>query len=296
MIDFIKLHWGDKYILEKHVVKQGNFEELLMVLEKHSGEIRYPYTTELMGMKIGITKKTGYLKNSLHKSYNLRNTQVSQNYNNFTYSQLCDVIEYLVLKVANTNNSKITQLEFGLNIPLDTSAENVITSNILFHKLKGANHNRTYFGRGKLKQFDYFNYGIKIYDKAKQYRLPTPILRFEIKFINSVEFQKVGVFNIIDLKNKKNLRLLFLFLKHRFDELTIIDSYTKRDMNKKDWNLLRKYTNQLFWEEELRKKSRQTKSRHKAKFERLLVENNLLKTKKNLKKLIMKKFIYLINN
>ena len=296
MIDFIKLYWQDKNRLQSHVLNEGNFEEVNMVLEKHSSEIKYPYTTHFTGMKVGLTQKSGYVKNSIHKSYNILKTGKEHNYNDFTYSNICEEIEYLSSRLVDLDKSRITQLEFGLNIPIDTPAENIIRRNVIMHKLKGANHNRQYFGRGEFKQFDYHNYVLKIYDKAKQYRLNTNVLRFEVKYIKAIDFQGLGIFNIEDLKNKMKLRKLFLLLLKRFDELTIIDEYGDSEIQKKDLNNLKKYSNPAFWEEELRSKTRQTKSIHKKKFERILNKYSLLEIKKSIRSLIIQKFIYSINN
>jgi len=296
MIDFIKLHWQDKDRLQSYVLKEGNFEAVNMVLEKHSGQIKYPYTTHFTGMKVGLTQKSGYVKNSLHKSYNILKTGIEHNFNDFTYSNICEEIDYLSSRLVDLSKSRITQLEFGLNIPIDILAEVLIRRNILMHKLKGANHNRQYFGKGELKQFDYHNYVFKIYDKAKQYGLDINVLRIEIKFIKSKDFQALGIFNIQDLKCKMKLRKLFTLLLERYDELTIVDDYLDSWLNLKDLSALKKYVNPAYWEEDLRSKTRQTKSVHKEKLEVILNKYNLLKTKVVLRNLLTQKFIYLINN
>lgn len=296
MIDFIKLYWNDKDRLQSYVLSEGNFDEVNMVLEKHSGQIKYPYTTHFTGMKVGLTQKSGYVKNSLHKSYNILKTGIEHNFNDFTYSSICEEIDYLGSKLVDLDKSRITQLEFGLNILIDIPAEFLIRRNILMHKLKGANHNRQYYGKGELKQFDYYNYVLKIYDKAKQYGLNANMLRLEVKFTKSKDFQALGIFNIKDLNDKLKLRKLFLLLLERFDELTIIDDYLDSWLTLKDLNTLKRYVNPSYWEVDLIDKTRQTKLRHKKKFEAILNKYNLLKTKSILRSLLIQKFIYLINH
>lgn len=295
MIDFLKLYWRDKSKFEAFVLEEGNFEEVLKVLELHSGEIRYPYKAAFSGMDIAIHKNSASVKNSIHKSYNIVNEEEDQNYNDFTYSRLCESIDYISSRLTDMDNSGITKLEFGLNLLVEIPAERLIRRNILMHKLKGANHNRQYYGRGELKQFDHHNYAIKIYDKAKQYDLSSNIIRVEIKFVKAVDYQRLGVMNVEDLKVKKNLRSLCLLLLKRFDELTIIDNYSGSDIEPSDLNQLIRYSNPSFWEEDLRDRSRQTKFIHKRRFEVLLAKYELLKTKEYLRGLIIRKFIHLIN-
>lgn len=295
MIDYIRLHWRNKFRIEKHVIKEGNFEELFQIYESHSGEIRYPYTTSFYGMSIVLTEKYGYVKNSIHKSYNIRHNEESHNYNDFTYANLCEQIDYIINRLTDIESSGITQLEFGLNIPIGVNAEDIIEKNILMHKFKSANHNKEYYGTGKLKQFDHYNYVFKIYDKAKQYGLITNIIRIEIKFMKAKEFQAIGVFNLVDLKNRTILCQLFFLLLKRFDELIIIDDFIHIEMVNEDLRLLRKYSNTRFWEIELKDKHPNTRSRHKDKFLSLLKKYDLLKIKTLLREQLIRKFINLIN-
>ena len=301
MIDFIKIHYRDKRSFEPFILNEQHFEYVEKTVEYHTGEIKYPYRTRYESMDYGVSEKTGYIKNSLHKFHNVIKNNGDHNYNNFTYSNLCDSIDLLLKKMVEPESTTITQLEFGLNIRTSIPAEEIIRKNILMHNYKGANHNRKYYGKGELKQFDYHNYFIKIYDKAKQYkkefRLKQNILRFELKFTKAVEFHKVGIFNIFDLKDKAKLRSLFILLLKRFDELTIIDDIDNMNlMNSQDMNNYNKYLNSRFWESLSEENKRQTKSRYKKDFERIQEEFSLNQTKQSLRNLLTQKFIYLINN
>jgi len=297
MIDFIKIHYSDKSRLEPFVKNAQNFVDLDMVLEYHSGEIRYPYRTKLDNMQVTLSENSGSVRNSIHKLFNLLKNSIEHNYNDFTYSNLYQTINYLSNKIIDSNTTKITQLEFGLNITVSTPAENFIKKNILMHNLKNYNHNRKYYGKGELKQFDHHNYFIKVYDKAKQFQLNENILRFEIKFIRPVEFQKMGIYCLEDLKDKSKLISLFKYLIKRFDELTIIDEFNS-DMigNEIDYNKLIKYINPNFWNEELENKSRQTKANYNKDFKRILIRYGLLKTKLYLRLQMINKFRFLLNN
>lgn len=296
MIDFVKLYYSDKSRLEAFVLNPENFETVDAVMELHTGELKYPYKTKLGIMDVGISEKSGYVKNSLHKLYNHNTIGEDQNHNDFSYSSLCKTIDYLSKKIIDVDSTMLTQLEFGFNIKVNRRPEEIVRRNIIIHNYKGGSSN-DYRGRGELKQFCHNNYIIKCYDKGKQYQLNDNILRFEIKFIKAVEFNKLGIFNIGDLKSKLLLRNLFLYLIKRFDEITIIDDFDELSIPiKKDYDELSRYANPNFWSEELKGVHQQKKARHKKLFYNLLEKNELLKTKAFLKKSLYKKFFYLINN
>lgn len=296
MIDFIKIYWKDKDVLEDFVLNENNFEEVFQCLEKHSGEIRYPYVVKFDGMKIVISAKSMCVKNSIHKSHNYLHEGLEHNYNDFTHSDLCKHIDYVKSRLTDVENSHLTQLEFGLNIPVNIPAESIIDNNVLMHKYKGASRIEDFNGGGKLKQFQHSNYAIKIYDKAKQFRRANNILRVELKFLKARDFQAIGIYKIDDLKDKKKLKKLYTLLLKRFDELIIIDNYDPSKIDEESLNLLRKYSNPNFWGVELNNKSRQTKTRHKKRYDQLLNQHNLQKTKSYLRSLIVDKFTHLINH
>jgi hypothetical protein len=296
MVDYIKIYYQDKSRFESFVCNPENFEEVDAILGLHSGRIKYPYCTEFSGMEVRVTSKHGYVRNSIHKAYNDYTIGENHNYNDFGYSKICEAIDYISSKLVDVDRVKLTQLEFGINIETPVSASDIIRQNVLMHKLKGPNHNRLFNGMGELKQFDYHNHFIKIYDKAKQYRLNYNLLRFEVKFIKAKEFQKLGIFHLPDLKNKLLLRKLFLNLMLRFEEMTIIDNYADRDISPADLNKLCRYNNPNYWEQGIAHLTPQTKMRHSRDYLRLLQKYDLLKTKVLLQKLLLKKFIYLINN
>jgi len=301
MIDFIKIHYRDKRDFESFVLMEGNFENVTGQFDTHTGEIGYPYKTKFETMDYVISKKTGCIKNSLHKFYNKVVLGQDQNFNDFTYSNLAFSISQLLKKMVNVSETRITHLEFGLNILVQIPAEEIIRKNILMHNLEGFNHNRQYYGQGELKQFDRYNYFIKIYDKAKQYRkeykLKNNILRVELKINKSREFHKTGIFNLLDLLDKINLEKLFSLLLERFDELTIIDDVENfNHFTDKDKIIFKEYVNPRYWENLLELKKYQTRHRNKINFERIQSQYSLNQTKQELRALLVEKFNYLINN
>lgn len=297
MIDFVRINYKDKSIIEPFVCNKENFEELYTVLEYHSGEIKYPYSARIGCMDIGINDKCVYVKNSIHKLYNELQSGEAHNYNDFKYSALCSTISYLDGKLTDVKSSRLTQLEFGLNIKLPIPAEKMITDNIILHKLELHNHNTTFDGNGQYKQFDYCNYYLKIYDKAMHYGVDENIIRFEVKHKTSKSFNPMGVYNLHDLKSKKLLQNLFDDLLMRFDELTIIDNILDdTKITKKDKRKLESYLSYSYWEKLSNRENRNRKAIEKLAFQNLLVKYNLLKTKTFLRRSLIRKFNELLNS
>ena len=297
MIDFVRINYSDKSVIEPFVCSRENFKELHTVLEYHSGEIKYPYSASIGCMDIGINDKYVYVKNSMHKLYNELQGEEAHNYNDFKYSALCNTISYLSEKLTDVKSSRLTQLEFGLNIKLPIPAEKMIIDNIILHKYKLHNHSTTFDGNGQYKQFDYHNYYLKIYDKAMHYGIDENIIRFEVKHKKSKSFNPLGVYNINDLKSKAVLKNLFKDLLKRFDKLTIVDSIpTDSKITDKDRNKLESYLSYNYWMKLSDRKDRNIKSREKKAFQDLLIKNDLLKTKAFLRVSLIQKFTELINS
>jgi hypothetical protein len=296
MIDFVRLRYLDKSMIEPFIFSKDNFNVLHAKLECHTGEITYPYTTNIGNMEIRVNDKSVYIKNSLHKLHNKLISDKSHNYNDFSYSELCETINYLGSKLINVNETRLTQLEFGLNIKLPLPAEDVIKNNIILHKFALHNHNEQFNGKGEYKQFNHYKYYFKIYDKAKQYNIEEHIIRIEIKYKNSKGFNSLGIVNINDLKKKKLLKALFDDLLKRFDELTIVDNIpSEMKISNLDKQKLERYLSFNYWIKLSERVNRNKKHREKIAFQKLLIKYNLLKTKTLIKEGLNNKFRELIS-
>lgn len=296
MIDFIRIQYKDKSVIEPFVMLEDNFKELTTTLVYHTGEIQYPYKVSIKNMDISVNRHFVYVKNSLHKLNNVLSGDGNQNHNDFGYDSLCKVIDFLCANLVGLDHADITQLEFGLNIEVPKPAEVIIRENIIMHNYKGCSHNTTFQGRGEFRQFDYSNYYIKIYDKAKQYKVDKNILRFEVKFIRKKEFNKLDVRFIDHLKSKESLGLLFQYLLKRFDEMVIVDDMNDVDIPSEDCRLIESYLSSRFWDEIISNGNRNKKAEHKKVFNGLLIKYDLLNMKREMKQFLEDKYQELINN
>lgn len=296
MIDFIRIQYKDKSVIEPFILSDTNFKDLHVCLEYHSGEIKYPYLAKLENMDIIIYDKSVYVKNSLHKLKNYRQGNGDQNHNDFNYSELVLEIDYLCKKLVDLNSADITRLEFGLNIDVHKSAKDIIINNVLMHNYSGDNQHKKFNGKGEYKQYENSNFYIKVYDKAKQYNRYSNILRFEIKFINKKEFIPLGIKYIGDLKNKTNLESMFSYLLKRFDEMNIIDTLNSENIPLEDYKSLEMFTNSSFWDKMKDRKLRNKKMSLKKTFNDLLFKYDLLQTKRYIRSQLENKFKFLLNN
>lgn len=308
MVDFIKLLWRDKTLYEQFLLDENKFPDLKASMSYHTGVIEYPYKDNLEHFVVGVSARQGYLKNSIHKDYNSRLLGEEHNYNDFSYSNLCESIDYLSktipcllpmshLEFSVVNiGSKLTQLEFGLNINMgNLNVTDFINNQVLMHNYKSHDVFKTFNGRGTYKQFNHSEYAVKIYDKGKQFNLMSNILRFEIRFHKSRALEKLGIFKLTDLKNKHKLRLLFLELLKRFDEMLIVDDVTNLRLTYQQYCLLTRFKSAEYWQFQRASRSRMTISRNKNKCQEFLTQLNINQSKYLLKNKIMRKYSELIN-
>lgn len=248
MIDYFKVLYPQKKDLEKFLMDKTRFTNTVNNQCFFTKEVIPGFRAKFNGLRCSSAFKWASVRGSIHKMFNISNGNGEQNHNDFTYSNFIDACEILEGKIPKICLQQLNVLEIGVNIPVPCSPERIIDLNVLMHKEEPYNHDKEYNGDGKLKQYDYNEYVLKIYDKGKQYNLEKSILRFEIRFIKRRLLQKLGIDCLEDLKSKPKLERLSKLLLKRFDELVIIDNYSARkDITNKDAILLDRYANPIWW-------------------------------------------------
>jgi hypothetical protein len=295
MIDFVRVRFNYKNEVEDYITTEGNFDEVTMGYELHSETTKYPMRTKFVNMDLVVTEHTGYMKNSLHKFHNCKTEGNDHNHNDFSFENLQKVINELTQKLPFLEDSRITQLEFGFNIETEIPAEEIIKNSLFLYRGKLYNHNKQFRGAGEYLQFDSTNYCIKIYDKAKHYKVKGKnILRIEIKYVEKSELTRLKITKLTDLLDKSKLQVLFNDFIKKIDEMIIIDSYDSIDILPKDKEKITRYSNPKYWTNLSNR--RMTKSNHKTDFKRLLTKYSLNTVEQFIKDSVNKKFQYLINN
>lgn len=295
MIGYIKIYFErvpDINALFKGGISINPFTTLI---ETPSGRMKYEYNAQHLNMKSTIKEESGWVIGSLQVSHNIMNEEF--NYEDLTYSNLVKITDYLADKIVDVKHSSITNLEFGLNIIPNSTYSDILSINILMHKLNGYNHNKRSNIKGMLRHFEYTNFHIMIFNKAVQIDVSENVLRFELRLIRSVELKKLGIYTLLNLKDKDvliNLKNLFM---EKFEELTIMDNFKDRiDIPDEIKTKLNDYVSPTYWLDLSKRFGRQTKSRHKKDFEKIQSDYNLNQMKEEIRNSLNMNFYKLYNN
>lgn len=295
MIDNVKLFVKDKHSFESHILNNG-LAELSSKLNYYTGEVsEYPKRGKDLNLDISITNNLGTVLGSIHKYNNISSDKGNQNYNDFSFCQIQEVILGLIEKYNIAGDTSITNLEFGFNLKIEKNPKIIIDNNLLMYCFKAHNKDLKYRGNGDYKEFQLTDYRFKVYSKSKQFKLATNILRIELKITRKRLLQQLNIYCMEDLLDYNNFLSLFEFFIGKFEGLMLIDEFDADSVPENAYNRLIKYTNPNYWITIKAKKSPKVIYRLKKDFNNLLNKYNLLKTKSELRKKLNSKFIELLN-
>ncbi|RTY89636.1 hypothetical protein [Flavobacterium sp. GT3R68] len=296
MIDNIKLFVLDKHRLENQIINNG-LVELSTTLNYFTGEVEeYPKRGKDSNLNVTITLHSATLLGSIHKYKNIMEGKGDQNHNDFNFDEIQDVIRGLIKKYHIEKDTKITNLEFGFNLEVSKDPQLILDNNVLMNNYIAPNKNLKFSGRGDYKEFQLTDYRIKIYNKSKQYKLKTNLLRIELKIINKRLLQKLKINCLEDVMDKEVINRLFKLFMERFEGLCIVDFFDTGKVPQNDCDKLNKYTNPNYWIRIKSEISPKRISALKRDFNYLLNKYELLKMKKAIREKLNSKFIELINN
>lgn len=142
------------------------------------------------------------------------------NYNNFSFTNIVEVVDEISNLFEIDINSELNNLEFGVNIRLPFEPK-LILDNLVTHKGKNFSH-VTKHGQN-YHQCQHSQFIIKMYDKSLQFGLSDNVLRFEIKVTTMQFLQRSGIYikSLKCLKNKSVYEPLGRLLSRLFDEILI---------------------------------------------------------------------------
>jgi hypothetical protein len=294
MIDNVKLFVLDKHSFENHIVK-GKVIDLNTKFNQMTGEVEdYPKRGKDGNLNVGITLNTACILGSIHKYHNIMMDRGNQNFDDFYYSQIETEIRGLIKKYSIENDTSITNLEFGFNLAVEKDPQIILDNNILMNNFKAPNKNLKFLGKGDYKEFQMSDYSIKIYNKSKQFKLKSNVMRVELKITKKRFLQLLGVYELEDLLDKNILELIYSRFMELFEGLIIIDCFSPEIIPENDYNKLNKYTNPSYWIRIKSEKSPRVISRLKKDFFILLNKYELLKTKNQIREKLNNKFFELI--
>lgn len=300
MIDLVKAHSVESSKLENYINSSSKKGRILKKIDSEDNDF-LKKDMMLFNLNLKVTdKNNAYIENSLHTFFNLVIKDEEQNYDDLHFCDLVCSINILEdMLNLNLEEFALQNLELGFNIDLGSCPTKFLEENLLMYKLKEPCVNQKNNKTLKQKVFVYQNYKIKIYDKSLESKLKISspnILRIEIKYLTSKEFNKFGIFNLGDLKDLNNINLVFDDFMDKFEKLTIVDSYKGNlSTSRTDRGNLIKYTNPNYWNDTRKNNSKGTLYNRKGRFDVILESNNLLTTKNRLRELIIEKYNYLAN-
>lgn len=279
MIDFIKI-WIDlngKQYTNPSIEFTGEYNTT-------TGEIKPSYYAKYKNINIktlfkhknGIyTPNLLEIKGSLHYLSN----NGEHNYNFFEYSNLINsIFELLQLLQIEPERMKIKNLEYGVNLNLETDTTQIL-NNLLLHQNKPFTDATDKDGF-KYKQCAHAHYIVKAYNKGAQFKLPTNVLRFEIKYLKSYLFNQYGIYTILDILDIDKLRLLHDDLIKKWSECIMYEP----PINKP--NELNKWSNILHWG-----KLKKDKDRNLFSDNRKIFDNYIVNETANLNSGILKNIV-----
>lgn len=294
MIDNVKLFVLDKHGFENHIVN-GKVIDLSTNFNQMTGDIEeYPKRGKDGNLNVGITLNTASISGSVHKYHNLMTGKGNQNHNDFYYSQLETEIRGLIKKYSIENDTSITNLEFGFNLAVEKDPQFILDNNILMYTFKAPNKNLKFSGKGDYKEFQMTDFILKIYNKSKQFKLESDVLRVELKITKKRYLQLLDVFELEDLLNKDILKAVYGRFMKLFEGLIIVDCFNPETIPENDYNKLNKYTNPSYWIRIKADKTPRVIYRLKKDFLILLEKYNLLSTKNKIRDKLENKFSELI--
>ncbi|TVZ26796.1 hypothetical protein JM83_1786 [Gillisia sp. Hel_I_86] len=291
MLDYIRFYITDKESFDFRIEKKKPVG-LFSKIDRETGEyLEFPKIGIFQNMELRIAKKSTYIKGSLHKMQNMNNGLEKQNYDILNLCGNYRALDTLVDKFSiRPGETTITNLEFGLNIPLEYDPSLFIENSIMWD-FKAPSKISFFGGAGYLKEFEKNDYSLKIYNKSKQYKLSENILRIEVKIIKKRKLHDLGIFSLEDLYESESYRRLFKFLIEQFDKLLMIDFLILRKALREDEiHILKQYTNPHYWLNLQKDLSQNGYYKRKRKCNEFITNYSFDKSKRKVKRLLDKQF------
>lgn len=190
------------------------------------------------------------VKGSFHKNH-FRSIEYPSgaNFQPFTYDQLQAEILNICNKLSlDLSKAKIQNLEVGINLPVDFNVMEYFQKNLLLYKVKtfepwGEKRGVSIGFQCKLSQFS-----VKLYDKALQFGLAKPLMRFELRILRMQKLKKHKLKYLIDLCNQSKVTGLLKELLDSWNQVLIHDERIDSDDQKpEDRTFIEQCLNINFW-------------------------------------------------
>jgi hypothetical protein len=243
MIDFIRLDLPPGTLDDCPVLT------LPSVIDLGTGEECSPWReTEYEGLKVRVhSNGRTILEGSLHQYW-------SKTHNggefpawavNLAIQQLSEKLDF------DPEQARILSMEFGVNIPLQSSAKDLLQRAVL-HKTDPLDL-KTFGSKGYFREATKQQYYFKLYDKALQlidlgFPDPGPLLRVELKVRKLEYLKEAGVNTLADLTKPSALLVMGQLLTHNLEQVLFAAPLPLAPtLNKLEKRLLRDGSSQRYW-------------------------------------------------
>ena len=218
MIDFVKIRVRNPDIPR---IRNNPRLEWDLNTSERTGEVK-KITSKFHGLTFEV-KINKYLNisGSIHKFWNSIHGRGEQNYNDFRFEDLTNVInEFCKMFDLVPGSCILENLEFGVNVSPMIPANEILRS-VINHK--GKPFTQEYSKNKRFRECERQRYIIKVYNKGLQYNQPGNILRFENKTIKMTHIKGTGITTLQDLLNPVKIDRLGVILMNNFSELLFYD-------------------------------------------------------------------------
>ncbi len=297
MIDFIKSDIINKVEFDHQLQHRGEIF-LSSRYDINTGELHdYPKSGSYYRMDLKLTEKSTYIKGSLHKLYNCYNKRGDQNYSDFQLVQVWETLNIMCQALGiDPESTKLTNLEFGLNIELNFDPQIFIDRNLIMFNFKDHSRNEKFGNKGDFKEFKRSDYSMKLYNKTKHFQElnpPANLLRVEVKITRSRVLAQLDIYSLKDLYHPDTYLKLMNYLMERFKKLLILDTVVMESVFRNgDLAFFKDFTNPNYWIDlENRYKGDKNKLyKIRTSCIELIEQEGLDSTKKVIEDLLWKKF------
>ena len=306
MIDNISLQFNDKKVVEDWYLAN---KEKFPITQKRSLEtkesqiITYPIVSKRENLELRITEKQAILQGSIHKYYNYlkyrdftaRDTEnreydylIDSNYNDFYLLENIIALEELkdFFDGLDLSETKITSLEFGFNLEVEKNPTTYLDFNFLLYEYKPPFKNYDTYNM-RFTKFLHNKFMFKVYDKKRQKQLYKNILRVEI-VLKQIHLKEIGILNFNDLLNENNFEKLYQLFQEKFNNFILIDNrHEEKSLVSKMRIIIGDYLEPSYWRH---RKGKPNLNRYKKRFQEIVKNEDLLKTKQYFQNLLHSKF------
>lgn len=296
MTDNITGRFSNRKAVDDNIFQSDLFDPTLRV-KSNGGEIK-GRSLSLENMCIKSTNTYDELKGSIHSFYNAINGMGIQNYNDFSLSSTNEAISELEERIKiHASQIILTNFEEGLNIDPVFATSGLVTDSFLMFKFLPPCEN--YNDRKKVyKKFMHEQFGLKVYDKALEYKLIENMLRIEIVYRTKKLFNQFGVYSLDDLRKKDcHVKMFDDFMERYDNDLLFIDSYKGTDEMGGIKNVtMAALTNPSLWADFKKNSKANEFNIYKKQLNEWIEEYGLDSRKKYIKNLMIDKFYTLLES